>query len=125
MSGNYLLDTNFVIYGLNNALVLRDGEYAVSIITEMELLSFPKLTTEEELAIKKLLAGFEIVNIDLDIKYKTIEIRKRFGIKLSDSIICASAACRNLVLVTNDKRLLQIDGVNSLSTELFLNRGTL
>jgi len=125
MSGNYLLDTNFVIYGLNNALVLKDGEYAVSIITEMELLSFPKLTTEEESAVKKLLAGFETVDIDLDIKYKTIEIRKRFGIKLPDSIICASAACKDFVLVTNDKRLLQIDGVNSLSTELFLNRGTL
>ncbi len=125
MSGNYLLDTNFVIYGLNNALVLKDGEYAVSIITEMELLSFSKLTTEEESAVKKLLAGFEIVDIDLDIKYKTIEIRKRFGIKLPDSIICASAASKDFVLVTNDKRLLQIDGVNSLSTELFLNRGTL
>ena len=44
----YLLDTNAVIYLLSGRLVLPlpDGQYSVSIITEIELLSFSGISAE-------------------------------------------------------------------------------
>ena len=39
----YLLDTNTIIYALNEGVVLPKGVYHISVITEIELLSFIKL----------------------------------------------------------------------------------
>jgi len=48
MSGKYLLDTNAIINALNLKIKLPLSNYFISIITEMELLSFPKLTIKEK-----------------------------------------------------------------------------
>ena len=71
--------------------------------------------------IKKLLNHFKIYNIDKEIKDMTIEIRKNYGIKLPDSIICATALVSNSILISNDKQLSKIDGLDVLSLERSLN----
>ena len=45
-----LLDTNVALYLLGGRLAapLSTGSYGISVITEMELLAWPSLTTEEE-----------------------------------------------------------------------------
>jgi len=55
---NFLLDTNTIIYLINNrlAMALPSGRYGVSIITEIELLSFPELHIDEEQRIRAFLA---------------------------------------------------------------------
>ena len=45
---NYLLDTNSIIYALNGGLKLPKNNYFVSIITEIELLSYHKIHKEEK-----------------------------------------------------------------------------
>jgi len=59
MELNYVLDTNVVIYAEKGVLAepLPLGQYFLSIITEIELLSFPDLTTEQEDAIARTLGG--------------------------------------------------------------------
>jgi predicted nucleic acid-binding protein len=52
----------------------------------------------------------------------TIEIRKNYGIKLPDSIICATALVNGSVLISNDKQLSKIEGLDVLSLEGFLIR---
>ena len=54
---NFLLDTNTVIYLINDRLAtaLPAGRYGVSIITEIELLSFPDLQVDEERRIRAFL----------------------------------------------------------------------
>jgi predicted nucleic acid-binding protein len=121
MSGKILLDTNAVIYALNGGLTLPPADYSISIITEMELFSYPKLTDFEKDNIKRLLSHFQIFNINDEIKNMTIEIRKSYGIKLPDSIICATALVHGLILISNDKQLSKIDGLEVLSLERFLN----
>jgi len=121
MSGNILLDTNAVIYALNGGLTFPSANYSISIITEIELFSYAKLTELERDNIKKLLNHFKIYNIDKEIKDMTIEIRKNYGIKLPDSIICATALISNSILISNDKQLSKIDGLDVLSLERFLN----
>ncbi len=48
MSGKILLDTNAIIYALNGKVVLPYAQYLVSIITEIELLSYSKLTHNDK-----------------------------------------------------------------------------
>lgn len=121
MSGKILLDTNAIIYALNAGLTLLPAEYSISIITEMELFSYPKLSEFEKNNIKRLLSHFKIKNINDEIKEMTIQIRKNYGIKLPDSIICATALVSGATLISNDKQLSKIEGLDVLSLEMFLN----
>jgi len=121
MNGKVLLDTNAVIYALNGGLTLPSADYSISIITEMELFSYSKLTELEKNNITRLVSCFEVHNINDKIKEMTIEIRKNYGIKLPDSIICATALVNGATLISNDKQLSKIDGLDVLSLEGFLN----
>lgn len=103
----YLLDTNIVISLVNNELAstLPEGRYAVSVITELELLSFPKLGPDEEAIIRSFLSLADRVELTEDVKNKSIQLRKKYRLKLPDAIIAASAMAINATLVTNDSRL--------------------
>jgi predicted nucleic acid-binding protein len=105
----YLLDTNSIIYALNDKFLFPNDRYFVSIITEIELLSYQKLTSNEEYILKEALSNFKSLNLTPEIKNKTIEIRKKYHLKLPDSIIVASAVVQNVTLVTSDKKLLNLD----------------
>ena len=111
MSGNklrYLLDTNAIIYILDQGLVLKSrNKYSISIITEIELLSYSKLTRQEYEQIKNALHVFESLNITEAIKEQTIMIRRMRKIKLPDSIIIASAIEEHAVLITHDQQLVK------------------
>jgi len=107
MNGNnYLLDTNSIIYLLKDGLTLPFNNYYFSIITEIELLSYKKITPQEEGIIKQVLTNFNKLYINEDIKELTIKIRKNSMIKLPDSLIIASSLASNSILVTSDKQLL-------------------
>lgn len=110
----YLLDTNTIIYALNQGLKLQNGRYLVSVITEIELLSYSSLTKEDETVLKKLLNQFESIELTRSVKEKTIQIRKDSKLKLPDSIIVASALDNDAVLVTSDKQLLNAQIVKTI-----------
>ena len=57
MNGKYLLDTNALIYAVNRKLKLPKADYAVSVITKMELLSWPQLSQEDEQQLRAALSG--------------------------------------------------------------------
>ena len=105
----YVLDTNSLIYALNGDLKIPQYDYVVSIITEIELLSYSKLTDDEEQSIKMLLSIFKNISLSEAIKERTIDIRKCYNLKIPDSIIVATAVEENAVLVTSDKQLLKLD----------------
>ena len=104
----YFLDTNVIIYILDQGLILkRNNEYLVSIITEIELLSYSKLTNQESEQIKSVLSVFKVLNITEAIKNKSIKIRKERKIKLPDSIIIASAIVEQAILITHDQQIIK------------------
>ena len=119
MNGKILLDTNAIIYALNDGLILPQSDYCISIITEMELFSYPKLTDTEHQNITRLLNYFQILNITDEVKNKTIEIRKNYGIKLPDSIICATVLINKATLISNDKQLSKIKNLDILTLKEF------
>jgi predicted nucleic acid-binding protein len=114
----YLLDTNVALYLLKGRLVnpLPPGQYSVSLITEMELLSYPDLTPSEEASIHQFLSQVEICMLTSDVKETAIELRKNHRLKLPDAIIAATAKALGAVLVTNDSKLLSVSEFQTQST---------
>jgi len=104
-----LLDTNAVLYLLGGRLAdfLDDGQYYVSVISEMELLSYPKLTNEAANQIRSFLADVTVVELTRDVKTTAIQLRREHALKLPDAIIAASAMNLDAELLTNDLQLLR------------------
>jgi predicted nucleic acid-binding protein len=116
MNGNkLLLDTNIVLSMLDGDTTLSDflfdKELYISFITEMELLSYKKITVKEQKAIKQFIKELLIIDINDAIKIKAITLRKSSNIKLPDAIIAATSLWLNTPLVTADKQLSKVKGV--------------
>ena len=120
MNGKFFLDTNAIIDSINKKFKFPKHLYFISIITEMELLSFSKLTYNDEILLRQLLENFQIVNISDEIKEKSIFIRKNYGIKLPDSIICASSIVEKAILISDDKQLKKIDNLKIVSLDEYI-----
>jgi predicted nucleic acid-binding protein len=100
MGKKLLLDTNIAIYFLLTAIPANEVE--ISFITKIELLAYPSITPEEEMAAQTFLSFFNIITIDASIINKTIAIRKEVKIKLPDAIIAATALVNNLQLLSSN-----------------------
>jgi len=109
----YLLDTNAIIYLVSGRLAspLPEGSYSVSIITEIELLSYAGIFDEEEQKIRDLLFLLERIQLIDSVKDETIKLRRKNRLKLPDAIIAASALIHDLILLTNDQAFSSIDGL--------------
>ncbi len=110
MNGNrYLIDTNIAIYLLAGderiADILDQNQIYLSFISELELLSFKKLSKEEEAVIKNFLDETIVIDINKKIKDFVIDLRKKRKIKLPDSIIVATGKFLNIPLITADQQL--------------------
>jgi predicted nucleic acid-binding protein len=117
MSGNkYLLDTNAVLYILDGdeTLInfLFEKELYLSIISEMELLSYRNITDKEKQTLEEFLKEFIIINIDEKIRQNTIEVKRTSSMKLPDSIIAATAISLKLPLITSDKHFKNVKHLN-------------
>lgn len=122
MSGNkFLLDTNTVLYllgGKLNSNNLPEGKFFISVINELELLSYPAISKVEEIKIKKFIDDIDVLDIDEMIKIETIRLRKKHNLKLPDAIICATALSQSAMLVTFDESLKKIKELQTLKLEL-------
>jgi hypothetical protein len=115
-----LLDTNIVLYFFGGRLLnpLPSGQYFISVITEIELLSYPSLSLEEETQIIDFLNKITIIGIDSNIKNLTITFRKQYKLKLPDAIIAATAKSINAILFTNDVRLANLTEINTQAVQI-------
>ena len=124
MNGNkLLLDTNIIIYFLSGdltLLALLDKKIVhISIITKLELLSYPDISDEEVIKIENFLNNCIIIDLNPTINSKTIHLRKKYKLKLPDSIIIASSLYLDLPLLTSDKTLQKIKEVSLLYYEKY------
>jgi hypothetical protein len=67
VNGNkYLLDTNILLYvtgGKLDIAALPDGEFYTSFVSELEVLSYPTITTQEEEQLRHFLSEIPIIDI--------------------------------------------------------------
>lgn len=107
MNGNLVLDTNIIIY-LSKKLVLPEqifdegSKNAISVISKMELLGYPFTNDLEEQYLLEILNALIVVPLTDEIVNLTIDIRKKYKIKLPDAIIYATAKALNAKLITNN-----------------------
>lgn len=116
MSGDYLLDTNAIINILKSDKLIKKFKrskscFFFSLITEIELLSYPFITQDEEKNIRDLLTKSCVVSIDDEIKEETIKLRKKYNLKIPDAIICGTASIKKIKLITDDKILFRVSDI--------------
>ncbi len=122
MGKEYLIDTNAVIDYLDNKLSdkaceLMDGiDSRISVITRMELLSWPGASLEQTLILNEFINASEVFDLEESVIVKAVDIRKTFKTKLPDAIIAATAIVNNLFLITrNTKDFDKIEGLEVLN----------
>lgn len=106
----WLLDTNAIIY-IQKGLVnepLPEAEIFISVISKIELLSYPNLTSIEKNFLNDFLSNIHIIPLSPEIQNLTIDMRIKHKLKIPDAIICASAILLESILITNDLQLTQI-----------------
>jgi predicted nucleic acid-binding protein len=113
MAVKRLLDTNVVLYLLSNLLdeTLEPGEYYISVITEIELLSYPALDQATEKQVRSFLSDVSLIELTKDIREKAIGLRREYKLKIADAIILASTMVAGTEFLTNDQRLIKIPGI--------------
>ena len=110
---NRVLDTNavFIFWANRLAETLPDGDYFVSVITEMELLSYPTLDSAAESQIRSFLSEVTVVGLTRPVIDLAIRLRREQALKLPDAVIAATALALEAELWTNDDKLLRISAL--------------
>jgi tRNA(fMet)-specific endonuclease VapC len=121
MSGNrYFLDTNAIIYLLQNEssnllnLLNSSSWVGISIISQIEFLSFSKLSKDDKHLFNSFVQHVEVIEVlssNIRLIDDIIKLRKNYSIKLPDAMIVGSAIYSNSVLISNDNELYKIKEV--------------
>ena len=116
----YLLDSNIIIYHLNNDLIATNfimkfySESSISVITYYEILAYG-YNFHDFNSVEKFLKIFKIIDIDLNIVRLAIQNLKVKKVKIADNLITATAQINNLTLVTRNVVDFKGLGVNILN----------
>src|ERR1700748_194513 len=113
MSGDSIVaDTSLIINLFNGNInvqqLITGRSLFISIISEIEVLSFPNITPKDKSLLKDFLFECYIIDIESAIKDITIEIRSKYKVKLPDAIIAATAMYFDMPLFTMDKGFSRI-----------------
>jgi len=110
LTGEYLLDTNILIYytkgyhdikSFIDNLALRHA-LKISILTKIEFLGWDKHTPEGFEKCKGLIETATVYSVDENIANKAIELKRDTKIRLADAVIAATAILNKLKLVTRN-----------------------
>src|SRR5450759_1266943 len=124
---NYLIDTNVAIYYFGLAMAnesekfmdqILGKKYYISVINRIELLGFKRLNGNESDALSSFISNSIIIDLEEDIILETIQIRKKYNIKLPDAIIAATCLINNCSLITNNiKDFDEITGLHLVKVD--------
>ena len=118
--GKYLVDTNIIIYYLNGEataiewLQSHQEKLSISVITKIEVLSYP-FQKDEEILIQQFLNQFELIHLSDEIIDSTIKLRRQRKIKTPDAVIAATALISKLSVCTKnirDFKNIEVDYLN-------------
>jgi hypothetical protein len=107
------VDTNVLIYYLNGdqtlAELFQGKDLYLSIVTEMELLSYPSLSLTDRTLIESLIDNCFVINIVPQVKQFAIEYRSKFRLKLPDAVVAATARFLEIPFLTADEGFRKIN----------------
>ena len=117
MIERFILDTNAVIYlttkgkPISKELEkqLDEADLFISVISEIELFCKPDMPQDEEDNLRAFITErMTVINLTNAVKSETINLRRTTKQKLPDCIIAATAISIVAVLLSDDKRLLNV-----------------
>ncbi len=123
MSGadKLLVDTNIFIYVLEGnkfaAQSLVGKDIFFSFITSIELMGNIKINKEIQSVIESFLSHHQKITYYDKIEKTAIQLKQKKRLKTPDAIIAATAIEFNLPLLTADKNLEKIEGLNCILFE--------
>jgi predicted nucleic acid-binding protein len=108
-----VLDTNILIYLLEGRLQgeLPTSGLCVSVITEIELLSYNRLSEAQEVRIRDMIARLTVIGLTPQVKEAAIQLRRATRLTIPDAIIAATALSLSAELLTNDDRPMTLPGL--------------
>lgn len=102
-----LLDSNIVVHVLNGnlplAVELEGRRLYLSVVSRMELLSWPGNVKERDIWLTQFMQECQLVEMNRDVQDKAIELRKMHKLSLADAVIAATAVHLDVALLTADK----------------------
>jgi predicted nucleic acid-binding protein len=118
----YLIDSNDIVDFLKKALpesgrkLLFSIDPLISIITFIEVFANSKASEEEVKQLQSFCDVATVYNVGFEIASVTIKLRKKYKIKLPDTLIAATASYNNLVLITrNVSDFEKIEGIEIIN----------
>lgn len=108
---DYIADTNTMLYiTVNNPCIhpYVVKNLGISVVTEMELLSYRNITESEVKLIKEMMMWCKEFQLSDNIKERAIILRRTYGTKLPDAIVAATAIECNVPLISADKGFRKI-----------------
>ena len=119
--GQYLIDTTaisnffssiFSEKGMNFMADVLDQTPIISVITEIEALSWINSKKSKEQILKAFVQDATILGLTPAVVEKCVSIRRSRKIKTPDAIIAATAIVHELTLITSDSDFDNIEGLN-------------
>lgn len=118
--GQYLMDNNaissyfsglFSEKGMNFIAEVIDQTPTISVITEIEALSWVNPDITKEIIIREFIQDANILSLTPAVVDQCVKIRRSRKIKTPDAIIAATAVVHNLTLITSDSDFNNIQGL--------------
>jgi predicted nucleic acid-binding protein len=118
--GQYLIDNNVIsnyFSGLLPEKSMRmiadiiDAVPNISVITEIEALSWVHPDKKKERIVKEFIQEANILTITPSIVHQCVKIRRGIKIKTPDAIVAATAIAHDLILLTSDFGFTNIPGL--------------
>jgi predicted nucleic acid-binding protein len=88
---------------------LKNAKVYVSVITRIEMLSFPNSTPEMENRIKYFLKSVKVVSFNKKVEQNTILLRRSKKLKIPDSIIAATALTLQAAIISRDDHFIHLN----------------
>lgn len=118
--GQFLIDNNvisnffsglFTEKGMNFIAEVLDQTPIISVITEIEALSWINPDKSKEQIVKAFVQDATILSLTPAVVAQCINIRRSQKIKTPDAIMAATAIVHNLTLITSDSDFNKINGL--------------
>jgi predicted nucleic acid-binding protein len=115
--GQYLIDNNVISHFLSGFFTKKGMDFIsniidqtpiISVITEIEALSWVNPDKNKEQILKSFVKDATILELSSSVVAQCVTIRRSRKIKTPDAIIAATAIVHNLILITSDSDFINI-----------------
>jgi predicted nucleic acid-binding protein len=122
--GEYLIDTNVISGYFSETLSVSaldflgkviDNVPNLSVITEIEALSWINADKDKERILREFIGDSTILGVTPQVVQQCVSIRRSRKIKTPDAIIAATAIVNNLILISSDANFEGVQGLRIIN----------